>query len=115
MPPSILSSEALVIWMFRIAMKAPIMAANTEIQTAVLGRSGLTGAAVTARGEEAGDESARSDIASPFSASPIRRGDRDLRRPVGVRSFGRMRQRRDGRDHGHARAQLDRRRVERNF
>ena len=32
MPPSISSSEALVIWMLRIAMKAPIMLASTAIQ-----------------------------------------------------------------------------------
>ena len=49
MPPSMLSSEALVIWMLRIAMKAPIIAAKMEIQTVVLARSGLTGAAA-ARG-----------------------------------------------------------------
>ena len=36
MPPSMLSSEALVIWMFRIAMNEPIMAASTAIQTVVL-------------------------------------------------------------------------------
>jgi hypothetical protein len=40
MPPSILSSEALVIWMLRIAMNEPIMAAMTAIQTAVLARLG---------------------------------------------------------------------------
>src|SRR5665213_1086660 len=41
MPPSMLSSEALVIWMFRIAMKAPIMAASTAIQVTRLARSEL--------------------------------------------------------------------------
>ena len=40
MPPSILSSEALVIWMFRIAMNEPIMAARTAIQVRVLARFG---------------------------------------------------------------------------
>src|SRR6516162_4712507 len=40
MPPSMLSSEALVIWMFRIAMKAPIIAANTAIQIMALARFG---------------------------------------------------------------------------
>jgi hypothetical protein len=35
-----LSSEALVIWMFRIAMNEPIMAAVTAIQVVVLARSG---------------------------------------------------------------------------
>src|SRR6202007_1232598 len=50
MPPSMLSSEALVIWMFRIAMNAPIMAAITEIQTVALARSGWAGAAGVATG-----------------------------------------------------------------
>src|SRR5216683_6882124 len=40
MPPSMLSSEALVIWMFRIAMNEPIMAARTAIQTVTLARFG---------------------------------------------------------------------------
>src|SRR5215467_12075955 len=40
MPPSILSSEALVIWMLRIAMKAPIIAAKTAIQIVALARFG---------------------------------------------------------------------------
>ena len=40
MPPSILSSEALVIWMFRIAMNEPIMAARTAIQVVKLARFG---------------------------------------------------------------------------
>src|SRR5262249_44617981 len=44
MPPSILSSEALVIWMFRIAMKAPIIAANTAIQIVALARFGSAAA-----------------------------------------------------------------------
>src|SRR6516162_8475613 len=47
MPPSMLRSEALVIWMFRIAMKAPIIAANTAIHTMAPARSALTGAAGT--------------------------------------------------------------------
>src|SRR5712664_2762598 len=42
MPPSMLSSEALVIWMFRIAMNQPIMAARTAIQMAALARLGPT-------------------------------------------------------------------------
>src|SRR5260370_6675422 len=42
MPPSMLSSEALVIWMLRIAMKEPIMAASTAIQTVALARFGST-------------------------------------------------------------------------
>src|SRR5262245_41971604 len=36
MPPSMSSSEALVIWILRIAMKAPIMLASTAIQSVVL-------------------------------------------------------------------------------
>src|SRR5580704_15541554 len=40
MPPSMLSSEALVIWMLRIAMNEPIMAANTAIQVVMLARFG---------------------------------------------------------------------------
>jgi hypothetical protein len=42
MPPSMLSSEALVIWMFRIAMNEPIMAARTAIQVVTLARFGST-------------------------------------------------------------------------
>src|SRR5436190_2044040 len=41
MPPSMSSSEALVIWMLRIAMNAPIMAALTAIQAVVLALSGV--------------------------------------------------------------------------
>ena len=43
MPPSMLSSEALVIWMFRIAMNEPIMAASTAIQVVALARSDVVG------------------------------------------------------------------------
>src|SRR5215475_7434343 len=72
MPPSMLSSEALVIWMFRIAMNAPIMAAITEIQTVALARSGWMGAMaatgagadMVARGELA--ERTRLDMTSPL-------------------------------------------------
>jgi hypothetical protein len=46
MPPSISSSEALVIWMLRIAMKAPIMPANTAIHSLVLARGGAAAGAV---------------------------------------------------------------------
>src|SRR5882672_1546598 len=101
MPPSMLSSDALVIWMLRIAMKAPIIAANTEIQTVTLARSALAWAA--ARGAEAGPERVRVDMASPL-------------RRVGYSGFGgrvrrrvRARLRCDGRDHGHAGAEIDRR------
>jgi len=43
MPPSILSSEALVIWMFRIAMNEPIMAARTATQVVTLARPRAAG------------------------------------------------------------------------
>src|SRR5215510_2048812 len=73
MPPSMLSSEALVIWMFRIAMNAPIMAANTAIQVVMLARSALAGAAAAGfgamRGAGAEDERARLDMASPLGNS----------------------------------------------
>src|SRR6516162_7353500 len=36
MPPSMSSSDALVIWMLRIAMKAPIMLARTAIHAVAL-------------------------------------------------------------------------------
>src|ERR1700726_1889398 len=67
MPPSMLSSEALVIWMFRIAMKAPIIAAKMETQTIGLARSGFCGAACTAaRGTGVWGERARALMASPL-------------------------------------------------
>src|SRR5215475_3604425 len=76
MPPSMLSSEALVIWMFRIAMNAPIMAAITAIQTVALARSGwavadMGLADLAARGDEL-VESSRLDMTSPL------RGQRHL-------------------------------------
>src|ERR1700754_4359771 len=49
MPPSMLSSEALVIWMFRIAMNEPIMAARTAIQVVTLARSGALDGSDAAR------------------------------------------------------------------
>src|SRR5579859_1483630 len=104
MPPSILSSEALVIWIFRIAMKAPIIAARMAIHTAALARSGFCrDACAAARGTGAGDERARA-----LMASPLRAGVGDLWRR---RRLGRilLRFRFDGRDDRHARPQLDRR------
>src|SRR6266436_356341 len=112
MPPSILSSEALVIWMFRIAMNAPIIAANTEIQTVRLARSGLAGAlcdglpAARVTGVEA--DRARSDM-----ASPLRSCVGDFRCHGLTRGITWARQRFDGRDHRHAGAEFDRGRVER--
>src|ERR1700761_8316495 len=105
MPPSMLSSEALVIWMFRIAMKAPIIAARMEIQTTGLARSGFCGAALGAVHETAaGAERARLAMASPLRSSRVGnpwaygRLDGIVPAPLGL----------DGRDHGHARAKLDR-------
>src|SRR6202035_3023719 len=40
MPPSMVSSEALVIWMLRIAMNEPIMAAMTASEVVTLARLG---------------------------------------------------------------------------
>src|SRR6516164_5718682 len=104
MPPSMLSSEALVIWMLRIAMKAPIIAANTAIQTARLVRSELTGAgAAIARGAVCGILRASVDMASPLGVGI---GDpRGGKRLVGMVG----RQRCDRRNDGHARTQRDRR------
>src|SRR6266851_277086 len=101
MPPSMLSSDALVIWMLRIAMKAPIIAANTEIQTVTLARSGLAWAAARRAGVEA--ERARSLMASPLRRVGYSGLGGRMRRIV------RARLRCDCRDHGHARAKLDRR------
>src|SRR6266481_1554903 len=100
MPPSILRSDALVIWMLRIAMKAPIIAANTAIQTVTLARSGLACAA--ARGAGAEVERARSLMTSPLRRVGYSGLGGRVRRRV------RARLRRDGRDHGHAGAEIDR-------
>src|SRR5271169_710580 len=114
MPPSILSSEALVIWMFRMAMKAPIMAAITEIQTVALARSTAPGvaAAVTVRAVAGEVESARSDMTSPFVSSftsllgneQCHAGLRTrLRRTDGHQLLSSL----NGRDHRHARTKHD--------
>src|ERR1700722_20365023 len=114
MPPSILSKDALVIWMFRMAINAPIMAAITEIQTVALARSEAIGftEAVTVRGFE-GLESARSDMTSPFVSSLIsllggKQRDAGMaaerRRTHGHR---RLLLRLNGRDHRHARTKHD--------
>src|SRR5438105_729880 len=98
MPPSILSSDALVIWMLRIAMNAPIMAANTEIQTARLARLGPAGALCDglpmARVTGVERERARSDMASPLGA-----GVGDFRCRHLTRGTTWARPRFDGRDH----------------
>src|SRR5262245_50493231 len=122
MPPSILSSEALVIWMFRIAMNAPIMAANTAIQVPTLARSLLAGEAAAMLGATrcagAEAERARLDMASPLGNAIggfWRRLHRRLGRRSLIRRDRRLRSCRNGRDHGHAGTQIDRRVVERDL
>src|SRR6185437_6822908 len=103
MPPSMLSSEALVIWMFRIAMKAPIIAARMAIHTAALARSGFCGAACAAgRGTDGADERVRA-----LMASPLRVGVGDLRARRRLRGTALAHFRLDGRNDRHARPQLD--------
>src|SRR5690349_5832385 len=118
MPPSMLSSEALVIWMFRIAMNAPIMAANTDIQTVRLARSGLIATAWCAlpvdRAIGVAGVSARLDMASPLGkANGGLRHNLRRRRLMG--RAARLRLRGDGRDHRHAGAQINRGVVERDL
>src|ERR1700755_2921027 len=76
MPPSISSREALVIWMFRIAMNEPIMAARMAIQVMVLARSD-DGATCLAVVLEVGD------TAIEFGIAGLEIG-RDMGRPLGV-------------------------------
>src|SRR5262249_43653154 len=55
MPPSISRSEALVIWMLRMAMKAPIMPASTAIHAVRLAlseASAVAGSVPEARGSD---------------------------------------------------------------
>src|SRR6516162_11377733 len=101
------SSDALVIWMFRIAMNAPIIAANTAIQIVGLARSTLAGAvwaAPTLRDPDTGLVRARVDM-----TSPLRVGVGDPRSSERCRGVTLARHRFNGRDNGHAGAQLDRR------
>src|SRR5215468_9475465 len=100
MPPSMSSSEALVIWMFRIAMKAPIIAARMAIHTVGLARSGSTGAAGAAGfGIWLGAERVRALMASPLDRC-------ELRRRLRPGDFA-MEFRRDVGNHRHARPQID--------
>src|SRR3954467_8386877 len=46
MPPSMSSKDSLVIWMLRIAMKAPIVPARTAIHSRMLARAPDDGCAV---------------------------------------------------------------------
>src|ERR1039458_8592066 len=101
MPPSMLSREALVIWMFRIAMNEPIMAAITAIQTVTLARLGSANArsnlAREAGSADIGDERLGLDMALP-SVRRVHFPGGGHRRVAGRLRFGL-----DGRDHRHAR------------
>ncbi len=70
MPPSMLSSEALVIWMLRIAMNDPIMAARTATQTAVLARLGsvVTRSGIAMEAGSAGVEAAIAGLVMTLSS-----------------------------------------------
>src|ERR1700682_1906497 len=111
MPPSMLSREALVIWMFRIAMNEPIMAAITAIQTVTLARFGSTARVDWLRGVSGTDIADRAGF--DIALSPERRiryfgyGYRSV--VAGMRPNLRLRL--DGRDHRHTWTQLDRRAV----
>src|SRR5882757_8361093 len=111
-----LSSEALVIWMFRIAMNDPIMAARTAIQVVRLARFGST-AVCSGLAREAGS----ADIEADGAGFDMALSPGNL-----VRHFGCggclanlcLRFGLDGRNHRHARAQCDRRvavAIERNL
>src|SRR5581483_9599664 len=97
MPPSMSSSEALVIWMFRIAMKAPIMAARMAIHTFGLARSALAGAA----GAAAFGIRLEAETVRALMASPLDRCD--------LPGFAVVQLGRDVRNDRHARPQVDRR------
>src|SRR5471030_2248368 len=71
MPPSMLSSEALVIWMFRIAMNEPIMAASTAIQVMTLARLGSIASDLA---EEVGSAAIEADGMGLDMARSIERG-----------------------------------------
>src|SRR5690349_16537302 len=105
MPPSICGSEALVIWMFSTAMKAPSRPENTEIQVVRLARSaGGAPAVVVAE-----------DIAVALRAEDPPRSMRGrfllggIRLGVALLRVALLRV--DGRDHRHAGAQLAGQRV----
>src|SRR5579862_9191364 len=100
MPPSMLRSEALVIWMFRIAMNEPIMAASTATQVVMLARSGLAGE--TPRGGNVVTEavSVAFDMTRSSSGVSLVRLRERLR-------LGCLRAGLDGGDHRHAGPQRD--------
>src|SRR5271168_1396751 len=109
-----LSSEALVIWMFRIAMKEPIMAASTAIHTVALARLGSTASDLA---KEAGSAAIEADGVRLDMARSIERGvgGNRVRNSRCAGGFGyarclaarRRRARFDGRDHRHARPQCN--------
>src|SRR5215475_4906827 len=108
MPPSILSSEALVIWMFRMAMNAPIMAAITEIHTKALARSdwGALAGLMPRAGEKF--ERVRSAMVSPLGSE---HGHAGLA-AAALRGEASLNLRLNGRDHRHAGAKIDGRAVQ---
>src|SRR5258708_38491519 len=89
MPPSIFSSDALVIWILRIAMKAPIIAASTAIHVVRLALSEASaGTGATWRGAgilmtfDIFEPSPRQSVDAVFSG-----GDARLR-PPGIERGG---------------------------
>src|ERR1700743_2079611 len=104
MPPSILSNEAFVIWMFRIAINEPIMAARTAIQTVALARLGSTASDFAG---EVGSAAIEADgVRLDMARSIQRRVGRNIVGNPGC-ATGVVARRRvarfDCRDHGHAR------------
>src|SRR5690242_9881578 len=104
--------------MFRIAMNAPIMAANTAIQVVKLARSAPAGELADALARAGGirvvAERARADMASPLSKG-IGGLAGSLRRRCLMCRNAQVSPRGNRRDHGHAGTQIDRRVVERDL
>src|SRR5262245_34593797 len=104
MPPSMSSSEALVIWMFRIAMNAPIMPATTAIHAVRLALS----AGATGRAPMSGSLSAAPwamfDMAGLLKTDAVRAGLALAVRGRGCAHFLALDV--DGRNDGHAGAQF---------
>src|SRR3954467_10115991 len=112
MPPSMLSNEALVIWMFRIAMNEPIMAASTAIQVVRLARSESTAGGSRERGGAA--EAAMLELDMSVDSGGLDRLTCRARRDGGGMRVGLMVSMRfgglargNGRHHRHARAERD--------
>src|SRR3982074_3525017 len=98
MPPPLVSSEALVIWMFRIAMNEPIMAARTAIQVVTLARFGSMAGLDAAR--EGGGAEIEADRLG-FDMARSGDGRRNLGGNSCCLSAGIRRTRLDGRNHRH--------------